>query len=72
MRHVYRNPLESPIEATFIFPMSVLISKLKFTIGEKTIEAKIVEKQKAKQQYDDAVAGGKAAVVVRKTKSNEV
>jgi hypothetical protein len=45
--------------------MSVLISKLKFTIGEKTIEAKIVEKEKAKQQYDDAIAGGKAAVITR-------
>ena len=42
-----------------------------FTIGDKTIEAKIKEKEEAKQQYSDAIAAGKAAVFAQE-KQNEV
>ena len=32
---------------------------MKITVGEKTIESIVMEKDKAKEKYDDAVAAGK-------------
>ena len=41
------------------------------TIGDTTIEGRILEKERAKQKYDDAVAAGKSAAIVNET-SQEV
>jgi len=38
------------------------------TIGNKTIEGKIMKKEKAKEKYDDAIASGKAAVKLTESK----
>ena len=35
-----------------------MIGAMKVTVGDKTIEAKIMEKEKAKEKYDDAIASG--------------
>ena len=32
------------------------ISKMQLTVGEKTIEAKVMENEKAEQKYDDQIA----------------
>jgi len=37
-------------------------------IGDKMVEAQIREKEEAKQRYDDAIAGGHAAVLADKKK----
>ena len=42
--------------------MSRLIAK----IGDKEVEAKIKEKERAKQVYEDALVGGKAAIYAEK------
>ena len=46
------------------------MSKLVAKIGDKEVEAKIKEKEKAKEVYDDALAGGNTAVYAEK-KSKE-
>ena len=46
------------------------MSKLVAKIGDKEVEAKIKEKEKAKEVYDDAIAGGNTAVYAEK-KSKE-
>ena len=37
------------------------------TIADKTIEAKILEKEKAKEKYDDAIAAGNSAALMNET-----
>ena len=69
----YVNLLENnPIECQFDLPVEegVVVTKLVATVGDKTIEAKVQSKQKAKEKYDDAIAGGHAAVLAQKTKKD--
>jgi Ca-activated chloride channel family protein len=55
---------KDPIECTFEFPLDkhTVVSKLIAFIDDKTIEATIQEKEKAKETYGDALASGHAAV----------
>ena len=59
---------ENPIECTYEFPIdtNIVLSKLIAKIGDKEVKAKIKEKEKAKELYDDALAGGNTAVYVEK------
>jgi len=59
-----------PIECTFEFPLEdqTVVSRLVAKIEDKTIEAKIKEKEEAKQEYDDAMASGNTAVYAERTK----
>ena len=58
MSQLYLNDKENPIELEYHFPKEEksIVSKMVISIGDKTIEAKILEKEKAKQKYDDAIA----------------
>jgi len=38
---------------------------MKVTVGDKTIEAKIMEKEKAQEKYDNAIASGNAAAMMK-------
>lgn len=40
-------------------------------IDDKTIEAKVEEKQKAEQKYDDAIASGKSAALMERSKHDD-
>ena len=51
---------EYPLDAETIF------SKLVVTIDDKVIEAKVQEKEKAKEKYDDVIAGGNLGVLAER------
>ena len=55
---------ESPIECSyeFLLDSDTVMSQLIAKIGDKEVEAKIKEKERAKEIYEDVMAGGKAAV----------
>jgi hypothetical protein len=40
------------------------------TIGDKSIDAKVMENEKAEQKYDDNVAQGNVAALLRKNKNS--
>ena len=44
---------------------------MKISIDEKSIEAKVMDKQKAENKYNDAVAGGNAAAIMRNDVNNQ-
>ena len=69
MTQVYLNDREAPIELEFQFPKEEksLVSSMVITIGEKTIHAKIMEKEKAKEKYEDAIATGNSAAIMNQT-----
>ena len=46
------------------------ISKLVIQVGDNVIEGKILEKQKAQEKYDDAVASGHTAAIAQEDAKN--
>jgi Ca-activated chloride channel homolog len=55
---------KEPVEVTFEFPIEnhQVVKKLSAKIGERTVETKVRDIEKAKEIYSKAIAGGKAAV----------
>ena len=49
----------------------MIVSKLVIQIGERVVEGKILEREQAQEKYDDAIAGGNAAVLVEENKKNK-
>jgi Vault protein inter-alpha-trypsin domain len=49
-----------------MFPTSVdiIISKMSINIGDRIVEGKVMDKNQAQVKYDDALAGGKGAVLL--------
>ena len=60
----YVNPSTSPIECTYEFPLEkeTLLSNLSVSTDDKTIEAKVTEKGKAQEKYEDYIASGSIGV----------
>ena len=66
---IYINEDEkSSIECSYEFPCdkSVVMGHLSANIGGKEVTAKIKEKETAKEQYDNAMAGGNTAIYAEK------
>ncbi len=72
LSQVYHNEGTTPIEAKYVFPMSLeaAVHDMKMTIGERVINAQIFEKQKAEQVYQNAVAKGKRAAKLDQSRPN--
>ena len=58
----------SPIETTFEFPIddTTILSQLVAIIDDRVVEAVVKEKETAKNNYNDAIAAGNAAVFAEK------
>jgi len=72
VRQVYKNEGTRPIEAIYIFPASTRASVygMKMTIGERTIIAKVEERKKARQEYEQAKQEGKSASLLEQQRPN--
>ena len=60
----YVNPGATILEASYEFPLdkTTLVAKLTALINDKTVKAVVKDKEEAKQEYDNAIATGKAAI----------
>lgn len=69
---VYVNAGKVPIEAIYVFPGSTnaAVYGMSMVIGRRRITAKIAEKQKARQQYEEAKAEGKRASLLEQHRPN--
>jgi Ca-activated chloride channel family protein len=69
---VYKNEGRRPLEAIYIFPASTraAVYGMKMTIGERTITAKIAEREDARRQYEDAKQAGKSASLLEQHRPN--
>ncbi|MBN2174747.1 MAG: TonB family protein [Bacteroidales bacterium] len=72
VKQVYKNEGTKPIEAIYVFPGSTraAVYGMQMTIGERTIIAKIEEKQKARQDYDEAKQNGQSASLLEQQRPN--
>lgn len=69
---VYKNEGENVLEAIYLFPASTraAVYSMKMTIGEREIIAIIQEKQKARENYEQAVEEGKTASLLEQMRPN--
>ncbi len=68
----YQNNTENPLEAIYVFPASTraAVYDMKMTIGERVVQAEIMEKGKARQEYEQAKAKGKRASLLEQERPN--
>ncbi|MEM9819716.1 MAG: TonB family protein [Bacteroidota bacterium] len=69
---VYKNDSDQAIEAIYVFPASTraAVYHMEFSIGERKIVAKIEEKGKARQDYEQAKQDGKRATLLEQHRPN--
>lgn len=68
----YQNTGKKTLEAIYIFPASTraAVYGMKMTIGERTINAVIREKEQARQDYENAIKEGKTASLLEQQRPN--
>ena len=72
VKQVYVNSGKNVIEAIYIFPASTraAVYSMKMRVGDRLITAKIQEKQKARQDYEQAKSEGKNASLLEQQRPN--
>ncbi len=68
----YRNEGARPINARYVFPASTraAVYAMRMRIGDQVIVAKIKEREKAKQEFDEAKQAGKSASLLEQNRPN--
>jgi Ca-activated chloride channel homolog len=69
---VYRNTGKKTLEAIYVFPASTraAVHAMRMTIGERVIEAEIMERQKARETYETAKKAGKTTSLLEQQRPN--
>ena len=69
---VYKNEGETPIEAIYVFPASTraAVYRMRMCIGKRVIEAKIEERKKAREAYEEARQNGQTASLLEQQRPN--
>ena len=69
----YNNDTNNPIELTLTIPNlpEIQISEFKIKKGSQIITSKILEKEKAKEKYNDAISSGNTGIILNYTTSNQ-
>ncbi|KAM9318293.1 von Willebrand factor A domain-containing protein 5A-like isoform 2-T3 [Pholidichthys leucotaenia] len=68
----YENKEDKPIEAVFIFPIpgDAAVCHFSARIGQTEIVAEVKEKQKARDEYDDALSSGQQAFLLEESEQS--
>lgn len=72
VNQVYVNTGKTAIEAVYVFPASTraAVYKMQMTVGGRIITARIREREKARQEYTEAVSQGKSASLLEQQRPN--
>ena len=59
------NVFDVPLEATYVFPLPDrgAVTRMRMTADGRVIEAKLREREAARQEYDEAIASGRRAAI---------
>uniref|UniRef100_A0A8C9Y9S6 von Willebrand factor A domain containing 5A n=1 Tax=Sander lucioperca TaxID=283035 RepID=A0A8C9Y9S6_SANLU len=65
----YENKEDKPLEAVFVFPLpgDAAVCHFSAKIGQTEIVAEVKEKQKAREEYDDALSSGQQAFLLEES-----
>ena len=68
LTHTCANDLlDEPVELVYSVDLGdVVVSKIKTRIGTRSVEAKVQEKKKAEEEYNDGIASGASAIMFKK------
>jgi Ca-activated chloride channel homolog len=68
----YKNEGKKPIEAIYVFPASTraAVYSMVMTIGERVVMARIEQKDKARQDYEEAKNNGQSASLLEQERPN--
>ncbi|XP_063061446.1 von Willebrand factor A domain-containing protein 5A-like isoform X1 [Engraulis encrasicolus] len=69
---LYVNEEEHPLEAVFVFPLPAECALCHFSakLGDVEVVAKLQDKQKAREEYDDALSSGKQAFLLQESEQS--
>jgi Ca-activated chloride channel family protein len=69
---VYKNQGKKTLEAIYVFPGSTraAVHALRMTLGNRIIEAEVMERQKARQTYEDAKKAGQTTSLLEQQRPN--
>jgi len=69
---VYRNAGKKALEAIYVFPMSTraAVHAMRMTIGERVVDAQIMEREKARETYQTAKKDGKTTSLLEQQRPN--
>ncbi|MEJ5251777.1 MAG: hypothetical protein HPY54_07650 [Chthonomonadetes bacterium] len=72
LEQTFRNCLKEAVEATYIFPLPTNAGVTSFTmrVGERVVEGVLEERQKAREQYDEAIRQGYRAAITEQERPN--
>jgi Ca-activated chloride channel family protein len=72
VEQVYANMGTTPLHARYVFPASTraAVHGMRFTVGGRTVEAKIKERQEARAEYEQAKREGKSASLLEQHRPN--
>ncbi|XP_074497543.1 von Willebrand factor A domain-containing protein 5A-like isoform X2 [Sebastes fasciatus] len=68
----YENKEDKPLEAVFVFPLpgDAAVCHFSAKIGQTQIVAEVKEKQKAREEYDDALSSGQQAFLLEESEQS--
>jgi len=63
LQQVFKNTLQQPLEATYIFPLppSAAVTSFTMRVGERLVEGVLEERQRAREEYAEAIRQGHRA-----------
>ena len=69
---IFTNPMDTPIEAEYIFPLpeKSAVFEMLMKIGDKTIKGIVKEKEEAREIYNKAIKKGKRASLLDEERPN--
>ncbi|KAM4627901.1 von Willebrand factor A domain-containing protein 5A-like isoform 2-T2 [Polymixia lowei] len=68
----YENKEKNPIEAVFVFPLpgDAAVCHFSAKVGQTEVVGKVQEKQKAREEYDDALSSGQQAFLLEESEQS--
>ncbi len=71
VRQTFRNSLDEPLEATYIFPLPdrAAVTSFRMRVGDRVIEGQLKERGQARKDYQKAIEGGHRAALAEEDRS---
>ncbi len=68
----FQNPYDAPLEATYLLPLpaDAAVDTMELQVGDRVTEAWVMERDAARQLYEDAVEEGKRAALLEQEREN--
>lgn len=71
VRQTFRNSLDEPLEATYIFPLPdrAAVTKFQMRVAGRVIDGELKERGAAREEYDKAIEAGHRAAIAEEDRS---